>query len=924
MQLLAALSLFLLSSNITPAFAQDSNGTSPLSYLDTTGFSYDILVDGSLTQDNPAANTYASLASAYAAAPAGTAARPTVIGIKPNVYILDNGPISPGLAITKNYITLLGLTNDHRNVVLAGNRGNQEGAGSETQSYNGYVVTVSATGFTAINLTFLNYCNVNYEYPGDPTKNLTERSSVVTQAVAIQTGGDQHIFDHVAFLSKLDTTFIFSTRAYFNSVYIEGTNDFVGGGTESVWENSVMYFPTGTGEPTVTGTVFVNSQFIVPSGGSFEFYKGPTSGGAYPEGSTLPAAIINCVLPVNTGGNTDSLVLGFAPVRQNLYTVTYHNVDTNGNPVTLADASQGPITYNLSRELTAEQVEAFNPGNILSATPTGVQDNWDPAGFLATYTGQTVPGLANANSLGEGSLPFGIALTNASPSIVTGQTTATMGATVYPARAPNSVTWTTTSNLVSLSQSGNNVTVTGTNNTGVPQYIQVNAVVSNGFYETAWVYVQPPFISPPTLISGPTLSAPFNGTVTVNYALSTPSTLTDQSVISWYSCPTSSGSGCRPVGISNGNVPLQTYTLQLGDVGNYLQATIQPKVNISNAGTLVTVNATTPVALSNIVSTTVSPNFMNFPPTAESAYVSGYWTVLGTWTSEAQPTGSTFVNGWGLRVAAQESSLLYQQDGACGDMQLSLVMSPEKTAGQGFGSPGSGTDSQTGAVVQNADIYIKYDPRTQNGYSVRWWRSGAVANTTVWQLYQHVAGVGSPVNGTQVTTGVFKPNTYLTASIIGGIFSVNAYNNVDGLTMALQGSVSENTYCGSGTRWSGTVPSGNSNVYSLFQISYPGTVQLSTTATLSNLGPSGYQANVTIKNTGTAYAQNVAVTSATLGSANGASLPVAVGSIAPGGSQTVTITYPSSAGASGAGAIERYSGIYTGGSFSASIRAILP
>ena len=402
---LAALSMFLLPPIITPILAQDSNGPSPLSSLDTTGFSYDILVDGSLAQDNPASNMYATLAAAYAAAPAGTATRQTVIGIKPNVYILDNGPVGPEINITKNYITLLGLTNDHRNVVLAGNRGNQQGAGSTTQSYNGYVVIVNATGFTAINLTFLNYCNVNYEYPGDASKNLTERSSVVTQAVAIQTGGDQHIFDHVAFLSKLDTTFIFSTRAYFNSVYIEGTNDFVGGGTESVWENSVMYFPTGSGEPTVTGTVFVNTQFIVPSGGRFEFYKGPTSGGAYPSGSTLPAAIINCVVPVNTGGNTDSLVVGFAPVRQNLYTVTYHIVDTNGAPVTFADASQGPIANNLSRELSAVEMQAFNPGNILSATPTGTQDNCDPAGFLMTYTGQTVPGLATWVSLGEGSLP---------------------------------------------------------------------------------------------------------------------------------------------------------------------------------------------------------------------------------------------------------------------------------------------------------------------------------------------------------------------------------------------------------------------------------------------------------------------------------------------------------------------------------------
>ena len=36
------------------AYAQDSNGPSPLSALDTTNQPYSILVDGSLPQDNPA------------------------------------------------------------------------------------------------------------------------------------------------------------------------------------------------------------------------------------------------------------------------------------------------------------------------------------------------------------------------------------------------------------------------------------------------------------------------------------------------------------------------------------------------------------------------------------------------------------------------------------------------------------------------------------------------------------------------------------------------------------------------------------------------------------------------------------------------------------------------------------------------------
>ena len=924
-RILSGIFVIIISTFGCAARAQDSNGPSPLSFLDTSAKTYDILVDGTLTQDNPALNQYMTLQAAYAAAPAGTATRQTVIGIKPNVYNLNGGQTTPGLMITKNYITLLGLTNDHRNVVLAGNLGNEEGAGSATAQYNGYVIIVSATGFAAVNLTILNYCNVNYEYPGNSALNLTERSPVITQAVAFQLSGDKEILDHVALLSKLDTTFIQSTRAYFNSVYIEGTNDFIGGGTESVWENSVVNYPTGEGEGTVTGTVFVNTTFTVPSGGSLQFYKGPTSGGAYPEGSMLPAALINCIFPVNTNGNTVSLIYGFAPTTpQNIYTVTYQNVDVNGAPVLLADASSGPITHNLSRELTAQQAAAFTPGNVLSATPTGVQDNWDPAGFLASYTGQTVPGLAATNSAGQGSLPYGMGMTNGTPSIVSGQTTATVGATIFPARTSNTITWSTPSSLVSLNQTtGSSITVSGTNTTGISQYVPINATTSDGFYITAQIFVQPPFISAPTLASTPTIGAPANGMVTLNYTLNSVPNRIDESIITWSSCADSSCSNPRIVGISNNNIPLQTYTLQEGDIGSYLEASIQPKWDISNPGTAVTVIAPTPIVLPNIVSTTVSPNFLNFPPNMETAYIRGYWTVLGTWTSEGPPIGGTFVNGWGLRVGSQGAAILHQEDLPYGDEQVSVVMSPEKTAGQGFGSPGSGADSTPGALIQNADIYIKYDPRSGNGYSLRFWRTTASATEVMFQLYQHINGVGSPIDSNQQLTGVFKPNTYITLSIIGNTFTATGYNTTDATTLFLQSTIAPNTYGGAGTRWSGTVPSGNSNAYSYFNISYPGTIQLVTTAKVTKV-TDGYQAVVTVTNTGTGAAANVQLNTASLGSTAGAVSAILLGNLLPGTSNSVTVTFPASAGNSGAATVERFAGTYTGGTFGGGFRVTLP
>jgi sugar lactone lactonase YvrE len=101
------------------------------------------------------------------------------------------------------------------------------------------------------------------------------------------------------------------------------------------------------------------------------------------------------------------------------------------------------------------------------------------------------------------------------------------------------------------------------------------------------------------------------------------------------------------------------------------------------------------------------------------------------------------------------------------------------------------------------------------------------------------------------------------------------------------------------------------------------TITLTTTATLSKV-TGGYQATVTITNTGSVTASNVQITAATLGAATATTLPVSVGNIASGGSAQVVIAFPATAGADHQAVVEKYSGAYTGGTFAASIRATLP
>ena len=91
----------------------------------------------------------------------------------------------------------------------------------------------------------------------------------------------------------------------------------------------------------------------------------------------------------------------------------------------------------------------------------------------------------------------------------------------------------------------------------------------------------------------------------------------------------------------------------------------------------------------------------------------------------------------------------------------------------------------------------------------------------MFQLYRIENGVGSPLNDKQELTGVFKPNCTITLSAIGDKLIAKGSNTVDGETLSLEGTIAPNPFGGAGVFWSGSVPVGNSNVYSEIAISYP-------------------------------------------------------------------------------------------------------
>jgi hypothetical protein len=602
------------------------------------------------------------------------------------------------------------------------------------------------------------------------------------------------VYENIALLSRLDTMFLQAARSYFKNVYIEGTDDWMGGGQISVWEDCTLVYPSGSGVMSAANVVFRNCRFEATRG--MQFYK------AEYVGAEMPVALINSILPPTSAQAPVAWIRGKAKARPSVFSLTYHNKDTKGNPAIIYDSNVGTPTFAYSRELSDNEVRAFNPWNLLRAAPNGVVDDWDPAAAREKY-----------EAAGKENLVYRMALTGSGATIRTGGSGATVSATMTPRDAAGStITWSTKSDLISLNQtSGSNIVVTARNTTSQAQWAPITAAAPNGFYVTAYVYAEPKYVNPPIVASAPKISSVRNGVASVAYALDLGGR-EDQSLVSWSICDDAACSKAREVAVSRGNQPLKTLSLIPGFAGKFLKVAVQPKHPLSDAGPAVNAVAAAPIAASDIPTPNVSVNFRNFVAAPDSSYSSGLWTILGPWSVVAE---DELVNGYGLRSGSGPASLLYQEDVERSDMQIDLVMTPDKTGGQGFSIPGS--PAETGQRNLHSDVYFKYDPRTKNGYAVRFWRTTQSASKCMFQLYRIVDGIGSPIDDIQALSGVFRPNTKMTIKIIGSKVSLDATNNAGGETLHLEGTITPNRFGGAGVFW----PGGSANVYSSIEISYP-------------------------------------------------------------------------------------------------------
>lgn len=735
--------------------------------FDTRQAPYDILVDASRPEDR-AARRYRSLQAAVAAAPAGTRDKPTVIGLLPDVYLVPGTMTASGLVIDKPNITLIGLTDDRRKVVIADDRGNRQGA-----DHNAATMEVAADGFSAVNLTILNYCNVDYDYPGDPARSLKKRSSTITQALALRASGDRHVYSHVALLSRLDTLGARVTRSYYSHAYLEGTDDFLGQvGPQSVWEDSEIQLSNPGGIVFGGGAAFIRTRFRAAE--YVHFYKAVVT----------PNALIQSILP-------DTPLAWHAwrraPETLNHHSVLFGNVRESGRSLDardIIDSAVGAPRSTLGVDLTEAQAKAFNPWNLLRWAPDGTDDGWDPAGVRSSY--ETF-----------GVLPVRVTLTGGSPHLRTTEAPAKISARVFPAGSTSAIHWTTDSPLVKLSAAtGDTVAVTAANTTDKTELVAIRAAADNGLYATAYVTVAPAYQASPALSGEPVVRIE-GGKARLDYDLPLAAGRQDQSLVSWFVCPDRGCASPRRVAVSREGRPLKALALTRAMSGLYVMAQVEPAHDLSRPGPARRSVAATPVPPLPVIPGPVSLDLAttpdNAPDNAHDDLWDGEWRVTGAWVAEPPMDGEP---RWGWRIDGGASSVIYRGKRTGGDLDMTIAFDSDKLEGQTFSIPTSDLNDP----VLTGDIVFKYDPDTKSGYALRLRRTTQSSAATLFQLFRITDGKATPLPVQQLT-GVVKPTTTIHIVVKGGHVAITGSNTTDGETLSLSVDIEPNRHTGAGVSW---------------------------------------------------------------------------------------------------------------------------
>ena len=758
-------------------------------------------VDAMLQEDSPKHYCFKSLHTAIAHSQSGTKEAPMIIYLAPNVYQMKGTKEDRGLYIHQDWVSLIGLSKNAEDVILADNRGHMVGAEGESGSSPAETLFITGTGFHAENLTIGNYCNIDLIYPMNPSKNQKKRSETITQAYCIGAENREKVLDYfyfknVHFMSMLDTVALGNVqRIYYEKCYIQGTDDFMGGGMIHVMKDTTLR--CFSGKPIYTagseGMAFINCTWEI------EFLE-PTTLNLSKHASTL--YLIGCHFKDLTGNLKE---IHWTTYPQNHIKCYEYQTTLDGVPYSISQGQEGII-------LSETQVKGYTVCNLLQGRKV-----WEPIGVEKS---EVAP------------LPLNIKIDRSIEVHMDEEAKAQIKVSIYPNTASQKLEWRhELEHCLSVWQEEGYIKVKGRDfkSDRVVQF-PLRVVAENSIYNECLVTLYPPLVEVPVFSRKPYLLENMQDTIKIDYELDLDcieGRYEDKSIINWYRCDTKEGAGALLVATSKIGEVLKEYTLTSGDVGHYIMAEMIPKHERSRLGKNVRVYTNRRITFEDLRGVGIEKyayksDFHKFPTVRQPLLIPGTWTVDSYYSlheklvwEPAEGESWTYGEGvdgafgeYGLLTTGRGARLLWTQEKGFNEMSVDVVLNTEKTAAQGFGS----------ATGQYLEIYIKYDTATLSGYALRIERTMKYGFATDFTLYEYTNGAGVPISET-ISSTAFNSKCYIRLWTMGNYL----YTEVEsthkqskqqreaGLIelVALKAEIQPNNCGGMGILHTGTVSVGN-------------------------------------------------------------------------------------------------------------------
>lgn len=659
------------------------------------------------------------------------------IEVAPSVYWLDN-PDDPEIRIPKkgegipfaielncDTLNIIGLAENPEDVVFAVNRGQTQGAVG-----NFTIFKFRGKQLSTENITYGNYCNLDLEYPRDPSQNRAKRKDAIVQAqIGICEGTEKLVAHNCRFLSRLNLCpFIGARRTLFNGCYFECTDDALSG--SAVYHKCGFTFFSskpfyGTDK---TGAIFLDCDILSKCNGPQYFTKVPGMITAIDTRFTSDA-------PIDIRWTRDT-----SDVR-----CFQQNITLNDEPVIIDDTRRGLSTIlDDSPLLDAYKFEYdgksyYNLSNLLNGN-----DGWDPMLMDSiTKAAETEYG----NHLRG--LPVALRITAEDRELEA------YGDTLILTTTPLLWGGFPTGEERKIEFVSNNPTPKGALKT-------LSAGLPSGLRASYTVRMKPFLKAAPEIIGRPKVFFDKkDGVYRVNYKLTGDGD--DSSHITWGRAYKDGRTEAVKKGQGESG---RTYRPTAADKGYHIAALIYPGYTDTKYGNKYVSNYTKVGGknISEIVESYMATDFSDVPVIQRKPGKKGLWifdtnkpkdTYHVDWEAADEAgwyygKGFDASTGEGLVQTVRGARLSYvpQRDG-CKRMEVTVIAEPAKSGGQGFGS----------ATKQYMDVCVKFDPETLTGYALRMERTSDHDRAVVFSLIKYENGETSEISRQMVSDCYRNPCT---------------------------------------------------------------------------------------------------------------------------------------------------------------------